>query len=49
MASQPPIPDGPDPTPVDEPIPTPVDPIPSEPSDPVTIPTPGTTPLYGAP
>ncbi|WP_293970620.1 hypothetical protein [Sphingomonas sp.] len=38
MASQPPIPEGPVPTPVDDPIPSPADPVPSAPSDPVVTP-----------
>jgi len=49
MASQPPIPDGPVPTPVDDPIPTPIDPVPLAPSDPIAAPGAGGDPLIEGP
>lgn len=49
MASQPPLPDGPVPTPVDDPIPTPVDPVPLAPSDPVAGQGAGGDPLIEGP
>ncbi|MDO6416836.1 hypothetical protein Q4F19_20805 [Sphingomonas sp. BIUV-7] len=49
MASQPPGPDGPVPTPVDDPVPSPIDPVPLEPSDPVANPAPAGNPLYEGP
>lgn len=49
MATQPPIPDSPIPTPVDDPIPSPSDPLPPEPSDPVIAPGPAGDPLIEGP
>jgi hypothetical protein len=49
MASQPPAPDGPAPTPVDDPVPSPADPIPPAPSDPVTAPGPAGDPFTEGP
>jgi hypothetical protein len=49
MASQPPGPDGPVPTPVDDPIPSPVDPVPLAPSDPVVAPGPAGDPFTEGP
>jgi hypothetical protein len=49
MASQPPGPDTPLPTPVDDPIPTPTDPVPLTPSDPVVSPGPAGDPFTEGP
>lgn len=49
MATQPPIPDSPVPTPVDNPVPSPTDPIPPVPSDPVSDPGAGGDPLIEGP
>lgn len=49
MASQPPAPDGPAPTPVDNPVPSPADPVPPAPSDPVVTPGPGSEPFTEGP
>jgi hypothetical protein len=49
MASQPPAPDGPVPTPVDDPVPSPADPVPPAPSDPVVAPGPAGDPFTEGP
>jgi hypothetical protein len=49
MASQPPAPDGPVPTPVDDPVPSPADPVPPAPSDPVIAPGPAGDPFTEGP
>jgi hypothetical protein len=49
MATQPPIPDSPIPTPVDDPIPSPSDPIPPVPTDPVGDPGAGGDPFTEGP
>ena len=49
MASQPPGPDAPLPTPVDDPIPSPIDPVPLAPSDPVVSPGPAGDPFTEGP